>query len=114
MDTNESVKILEGQGGNLWEKNGMRRVYFDSETVLARAGFSVDRYNTGNICSAELKGAKISNSEARRIEGCFSAKKFWFDLTDQKFHTKDSSGTGFRGYEYLADEFFAAMEAAIK
>lgn len=81
METNEIVKKLTEHGGKLWEKNDMKRVYFNS---LAW-GLEISRYNTGNISYATINGERISNSEASRCENV----KIWYDLLDGKFYTKN-------------------------
>lgn len=77
------LKTLEENGGKLWEKNGMTRVYFNPETVMS---MTVKYYKTGNIFSASVNGKPISNSEAYRALNC----KFWFDLTDGQFRSKNT------------------------
>ncbi len=69
--------------GSVWEKCGMRRVYFND---LPRwFGLDVARYGTGNISSARLNGRTISNSEAKRIMFRLLETKIWYDLNDGKF-----------------------------
>ena len=105
MDTNEIIKTLEENGGKLWEKESMRRVYFNAETAL---NMEISRYKTGNINHASINGESISNSEAYRALNC----KFWFDLTDGKFHDKglDSVHNQARA---AAAEFIAGLTTKI-
>ena len=74
-----SIDQLRNVGGRLWEKNGMRRVYFDAAALY---GLEVARYHTGNISTAYLDGELISNSAASRLLSQVGAAKFWYDLTD--------------------------------
>lgn len=74
----KTADVLASMGGKLWEKAGLRRVYFRPETVLELA---IERYRSGNISSATLAGETISNAEASRALAC----KFWFDLISGKF-----------------------------
>lgn len=114
METSEVIKVLESNGGKLWEKGEMRRVYFDYGVILSHAGLDTGHYNTGNISSATLKGEKISNSEAKRIIGAFVSCKFWYDVNDGSFYHKDIYGDYERSpYRYMAKEFFAAIKALI-
>lgn len=84
---NYTLNQLESAGGKLWEKNGMRRVYFNS--LSDRIGLSVSRYKTGNISSASLGDESISNSRARRIISNLEYGKIYYDLNDSKFYTKN-------------------------
>lgn len=81
-----TVEQLQAAGGKLWEKNGMRRVYFNS--MQDRIGLSVTRYGTGNISNASLNGESISNCRAREIVYSCGSSKIWYDLSDNKFHGK--------------------------
>ena len=84
--TVDVATALTKLGGKLWEKGGIRRIYFnDLEDLM---GLTVKRYNTGNISSARICGEKISNSSAYRMIS--SIDKLWFDLTDGKFYFKAS------------------------
>ncbi len=78
----EIVDQLIALGGNLWEKNGLRRVYFNN--VPALIGLSYSTYKTGNISSASLAGQSISNSECGRILA--SIGKIYWDLDTGKMH----------------------------
>lgn len=76
--------------GRLWEKNGMKRIYINGETIAKAIGLEVDYYKTGNVRSAKLNGEDISNSKASGIIGDIFSSKFWFDLTDGKFYIRSS------------------------
>jgi hypothetical protein len=88
-ERDEVIGILETKFfGNLWEKYGKCRVYFDGATIASLYGMEWSKYKTGNISYAELDGERISNSEARRILQAFQWFKIWFDLEDFQFHLK--------------------------
>lgn len=68
--TDDEIKTLTDRGFNRWTKklsNGkvMDRLYIKPEYL----GLELTRYKSGNISSATFNGERISNSEARRIEG---------------------------------------------
>jgi hypothetical protein len=77
---------LVAAGGKLWEKKGIRRIYFNG--LADRVGLSVTRYGTGNVSSASLNGEGISNSKARAILIALEFGKVWYDLNTDKFETK--------------------------
>lgn len=106
MDENEIIKILTDNGGKVWEKPGMRRIYFSPKLVFS---MDVNFYGSGNVSSASVNGVRISNSEAARILD----SKIWYDLSDNKFHTKNTD----RLCQYSAEvssEFIASMKAKIQ
>lgn len=68
--TDDEIKTLTDRGFKRWTKklsNGkvMDRLYINPEYL----GLELTRYKSGNISSATFNGERISNSEARRIEG---------------------------------------------
>ena len=72
----EAWKIVKASSiGNLWEKYGKCRVYFDQNSVLSICGVEIERYKTGNVCSCYVNGASVSNSDGRRwidgTNGCY-------------------------------------------
>ncbi|EEE9965885.1 hypothetical protein DJ253_00880 [Salmonella enterica subsp. enterica serovar Nigeria] len=75
-------------GGKLWEKNGMSRVYFNSDVVSEVIEFDYSTYKTGNISSASLGGSHLSNCRASSIRSMLSTTKFWFDAADGKIHAR--------------------------
>jgi len=94
MSEEKTIQILtEKFNGNLWEKYGKRRIYFDGADIAQRQGLDWSTYNSGNISSARLDGEKISNSEAKRILGEFRWFKIWYDLVDGEFHVR---GDGYK------------------
>lgn len=82
----DALKALTAAGGTLWEKSGMRRIYFNN--LAALMGLSISYYKTGNISSARHNGERISNGAAGRMLS--SIDKLWFDLADNKFYFKAS------------------------
>ncbi|EAS2153920.1 hypothetical protein BBD74_12550 [Salmonella enterica] len=94
----ESLKLAYGRtrlvtleaclkiGGKLWEKNGMRRVYFNGDIVAAAVGFEYDTYKTGNIKWARLGDASLANGRANAVRTMIYTGKFWFDTADNKIH----------------------------
>jgi len=75
-------------GGKHWENYGKSRVYYNADSIMEIIELELDFYKTGNICSAELQGEKISNSRARKILGTLESSKLWFDLDDYEYHYK--------------------------
>ena len=68
--TDDEINTLADRGFKRWTKklpNGkvMDRLYIKPEYL----GLELTRYKSGNISSATFNGERISNSEARRIEG---------------------------------------------
>lgn len=68
--TDDEINTLTDRGFKRWTKklsNGkvMDRLYIKPEYL----GLELTRYKSGNISSATFNGERISNSEARRIEG---------------------------------------------
>ncbi|EJL9550476.1 hypothetical protein R3P88_003002 [Salmonella enterica] len=75
-------------GGKLWEKNGMRRVYFNGDIVAAAVGFEYDTYKTGNVKWACLGDASLANGRANAVRTMIYTGKFWFDAADNKIHAR--------------------------
>ncbi|EAA4712146.1 hypothetical protein DPK85_25010 [Salmonella enterica subsp. diarizonae] len=96
----ESLKLAYGRtrlvtlesclkiGGKLWEKNGMRRVYFNGDIVAAAVGFEYDTYKTGNVKWACLGDASLANGRANAVRTMIHSGKFWFDTADNKIHAR--------------------------
>lgn len=76
---------LEDLGIEAWERDDMKRYYINEAMFEAVFGLEIDRYNSGNICSAYLNGEKISNSRAGKLIG---GKKIYFDAKTQKWMQK--------------------------
>lgn len=99
LDMEEALTKI---GGRLWEKGGMRRIYFnDLEQWM---GLTISRYNTGNISGARINGERISNSQARRMLN--GIDKLWFDLEDGQFHFRATDSA-------LANDVVNAIRAQI-
>ncbi|EHR9446534.1 hypothetical protein KV798_003568 [Salmonella enterica subsp. enterica serovar Typhimurium] len=75
-------------GGKLWEKNGMRRVYFNGDIVAAAVGFEYDTYKTSNIKWACLGDTSLANGRANAVRTMIYSGKFWFDTADNKIHAR--------------------------
>ncbi|EHL5405197.1 hypothetical protein KD288_001372 [Salmonella enterica] len=75
-------------GGKLWEKNGMRRVYFNGDIVAAAVGFEYDTYKTGNVKWACLGDYSLANGRANAVRTMIYTGKFWFDTADNKIHAR--------------------------
>lgn len=74
-------KLLDA-GMSVWgEDFGKARIYINAEQMESVFGLEIVRYNTGNISIAKLNGAKISNSEARRL----TSNKIYFDVNANEF-----------------------------
>ncbi|HCL5348384.1 TPA: hypothetical protein N2G46_001899 [Salmonella enterica] len=96
----ESLKLAYGRtrlvtleaclkvGGKFWEKNGMRRVYFNGDIVAAAVGFEYDTYKTGNVKWACLGDASLANGRANAVRTMIHSGKFWFDTADNKIHAR--------------------------
>ena len=78
-------------GGKRWQKNNMDRVYFND--LASKAGLDVDRYNSGSISSASLKGKSISNSKAKEIYANLESGKVYFDRKTRKMVAQSSRET---------------------
>lgn len=100
MDEKELIERLGKQGGKVWEKGNMRRVYFNASAW----GLDVERYNTGNISGATINGERISNSEAGR---CLMVK-VWYDLGDGKVHVQGADALHATAREAL-DAFISGL-----
>lgn len=92
---------LEKAGGKLWEKAGMRRMYFNN--LNDYIGLECNYYKTGNISSANLNGTSISNNKARGIKSQLYNGKVYFDLNNKEF-----------GYKYINEELAEEVIEGIK
>lgn len=77
------IETLKEIGGSEWKKDKFHRIYFNE--LHTWYGLECSFYKTGNISSASLNGAKISNSQANSILGRISGK-LWLDLIDGRWH----------------------------
>ncbi len=85
----EIQKLIE-IGGVEWSKNGKHRIYFNNLAELF--GLKIERYNTGQICSATLDGDKISNKVAHNYLIELMDVKIWFDVKTQEFCELNGDG----------------------
>ena len=81
-----TLEQLVNIGGKLWEKNGVRRVYFND--LCGLFGLEIDLFGTGNVRNAWLHGEEISNSYAKKIIGDLDSMKLWVDLADSSIRTR--------------------------
>lgn len=88
MTSEQIVNILKAQGGNLWEKARMSRVYFNTPALCRIYGLELDFYKSGNVSHATLDGEKISNSRGRKEYDHLEQCKFWYDVNDDKFRSR--------------------------
>lgn len=96
-----NVKALESMGATRWTKYGKDRLYL-SKCGAQIIGLAVDRYNSGNICSAEINGERISNAEANRYMSTYADA--YIDMTTGKVCAV---------YGRHADEFMDALKAYV-
>lgn len=59
-----TIRKLTIKGFNRWQKNGMDRLYINASSL----GLVCQYYKTGNIRDVWFAGARVSNSEARRMK----------------------------------------------
>ena len=86
MEEKTTVQKLEDLGIEAWERGSMKRYYINENNYEAVFGLKIWRYNSGNICGAELNGESLSNTKAGRL----LRNKFFFDAVD---NTWKMSGT---------------------
>lgn len=72
-----SIEQLQAAGGKIWEKNDMRRAYFNDLDKL----FGLERIN-GKM---HLDGEEMSRKYASRAQMMVSEGKLWYDLTTGEF-----------------------------
>lgn len=85
--------------GSEWIKGDYHRIYINDLPELY--GLSVNRYNTGNISSANLNGESISNTAANKIISRLDGK-LYYDLNSGEFK-----------WSYLNDDDAETIIAAI-
>ncbi len=69
-------------GGKVWVAGDKNRIYFNSLAELL--GLKCDFYKTGNVSSATLNGASISNSKGSNLFWQCKQGKVWFEAGE--FH----------------------------
>lgn len=72
-----SIEQLQAAGGKLWEKNDMRRVYFNDLDEL----YGLTHMNGRSY----LDGEEMSRKYASRAQAMVSEGKLWFDLATSEF-----------------------------
>lgn len=104
---------LLSAGGSRWQKNGMDRVYFNN--LSKKAGLSADRYKSGNISSASLRGKGISNSKAREISASLDASKVFYDRKTRRMVVQaPSTRTGRPGQMGTASQLAQSAAGRIR
>ena len=106
-----TLEQLQAAGGQLWEKNQMRRVYFNNLADIF--GLECSYYKTGNISSASVDGEVIANGRANEIAGSLSYGKIWYDLSDSKWHYKIQGNRTYSA-EKMAEKIIARLKAKIQ
>lgn len=84
MTTYTAAQIIR-IGGREWTKGDMHRVYINADVWAPLVGLEIEHYKSGNICGAELNGAKISNARASRLT---AIKVYWEN--GQLYITRDA------------------------
>lgn len=106
-----TLKGLQKAGGNRWQKNGMDRVYFNN--LAKKAGVDVDRYKSGYISSAAIKGRGVSNSKAGEIVRAIGESKVYYDRGTRKMMVSARPQPGIRAAQQRTAESLV-MSAARK
>jgi len=84
-----TAEKLEELGVEAWERGDMKRYYINDDVLEAVFGLRIDRYKTGNICSASLNGEGISNGKAYKLIG----RKIFFDAVKDEWMQTTEYGT---------------------
>jgi hypothetical protein len=82
LETESAEAQLIAAGGDLWEKHGKRRIYFNNLHELQ--GLWVRYSGGGNVIEARLNGEKISNAAAKRFQQA-NAGSVFFDLNTNEW-----------------------------
>lgn len=77
--------MLLGLGCREWQRVGHHRVYLTARVCSRAIGLRVSTYGSGNVSSATLDGAKISNRGAAELLAAFDGA--YYDVTAEKFVT---------------------------
>lgn len=89
--------------GNLWEKYGKRRVYFNQNALLDLCNVEIGYYKTGNVSGCSVDGTYTSNADGRR----------WLASTDGVYYDLDRKG--FYGPRtHFIDDVISALRAFLK
>ncbi len=98
---------LTALGGNRWTKGSEDRIYFDRETIAELGGLRTQRYRSGNISSATLRGDSISNRAARDLIESMP-KTAYYDLARNTLVLRDGSLRG-----ATSQQFQSRVRAAV-
>lgn len=82
-----TAEIAKALGAKEWFAGQHHRFYFDGLHELV--GLKCERYKSGGIKAATLKGEEISNNKAFKISLTLSTGKCWLDAKTGELHTKD-------------------------
>jgi len=77
MDTYTAAQIIR-IGGREWRKGDLHRVYIHTEVWMDLVGLKIERYRSGRIARAWLRGEKISNNKAYALVA--GAQKVYLDV----------------------------------
>lgn len=103
MKLNEKqITALEEKGFRRWTKGNMDRLCINAETL----GLEIERFKTGNVCSAYYRGEKISNKRGSEM---VSAKTY-IDIETGELHA--TNWTIEQDAQQLYDETMEALEIA--
>lgn len=83
MTNTYNIEKLIDLGASRWTKYGKDRLYLRN-FIKDNLDYEIDRYNTGNIRYAEIKGEEISNSMANKLWTCF--ENAYIDLETGKIY----------------------------
>lgn len=89
--------------GNLWEKYGKHRVYFNQKALLGLCNVEISYYKTGNVSGCSVDGVWTSNADGRR----------WLASTDGVYYDLDRKGF-FGPRSSFLDEVFSALHNFFK
>ena len=84
LNINELEKI-----GNIWESNGMKRLYINSDTRLELMDIKVEYHNSGSIQSITINGERISNNAGHKLIRDYAEGKFFYDYNKKAFNHKN-------------------------
>ena len=72
--------------GNLWEKHGYSRIYFQQDDLLEMNNVKLRYYKSGSVASCQVNGQDVSNAEGCRWLN--STCKVFFDLITGRFNAQ--------------------------
>ena len=73
--------------GNIWEKEGKKRIYISIEKLEEIFGLKYTKYNSGSVSGAELNGSSISNKKATDLIFNIKFSKTYYDFSDNQIHS---------------------------